>query len=94
MADEPFTPQQVKKLIRQIIKSGTVSFSDHALKEAKKDGLSTVDCEKVLQGGIVEPPELQNGSWRYRVRTALMYVVVAFRSESHLVVVTTWRIKK
>ena len=53
-----------------------------------------VDAINVLRGGIVEPGEFENGSWRYRVRTQRMYVVVAFRSETELRVVTAWRLKQ
>lgn len=49
----------------------------------------------------LSPPEarrlireiIENGSWRYRVRTARMAVIVAFRSETALRVVTAWRFK-
>jgi hypothetical protein len=89
---EPFTPPHARKLIRQIIQTGTVSFSTHALKEMAKDNLTTVDCINVLRGSVVEPPEFREGTWRYRVRTASIYVVVAFRSDTRLAVVTAWRI--
>jgi hypothetical protein len=89
---EPFTPPYARKLIRQIVQTGTVSFSTHALKEIAKDNLTTVDCINVLRGGVVEPPEFREGTWRYRVRTASIYVVVAFRSDTRLAVVTAWRI--
>jgi hypothetical protein len=42
----------------------------------------------------VEPGEYENGSWRYRVRTARMCFVITFRSEEALVVVTAWREKR
>jgi hypothetical protein len=90
---EPFTPQHAKELIRQILTDGTVSFTKHAREEMAKDNLTTVDCVNVLRGGVVESPELKDGTWRYRVRTARIYVVVAFRSETHLVVITAWRTK-
>jgi hypothetical protein len=56
-----------------------------------KDDLSNVDVTNVLRGGVVEPPEFENGSWRYRVRTLKIAVIVAFRTESELRVVTAWR---
>jgi Domain of unknown function (DUF4258) len=93
MKGEPFTPQHARKLIQEILKTGTVSFSKHAFDEMAKDQLTTVDCINVLRGGVVEPPELRDGTWRYHVRTARICVVVAFRSETHLVVVTAWRIR-
>jgi hypothetical protein len=94
MTGEPFAPQYARTLIRQIVQTGTVSFSTHALQEMAKDQLTTVDCVHVLRGGVVEPPELREGTWRYRVRTAALYVVVAFRSDSQLTVVTAWRNKR
>lgn len=68
-----------------------MGFSNHALRELANDDMTTADCMNVLRGGIVEQPEWERGSWRYRVRTNRMCVVVAFRSERHLVVVTAWR---
>jgi hypothetical protein len=56
-----------------------------------KDDLTTVDCENVLRGGVVRPGEFEHGTWRYRVETSRITVVVAFRSEGELVVVTAWR---
>jgi hypothetical protein len=58
-----------------------------------KDDLTTTDVLTMLRGGVVEPGEFERGSWRYRVRTARMCVVVTFRSESELRVVTAWRLK-
>jgi len=90
--DEPLAPDQAKRLIQAILKTGTVSFSDHANKEMANDDMDAVDCTNVLRGGVVEQPEFENGSWRYRVRTNRMVVVVAFRSKEALRVVTAWRI--
>ena len=52
-----------------------------------------LDVANVLRGGVVDPGEYENGSWRYRVRTARIAVIVAFRSETELRVVTAWRFK-
>ena len=57
-----------------------------------RTGRTTVDAVNALRGGIVDPGELERGTWRYRVRTARLVVVVAFRSETDLVVVTGWRV--
>jgi hypothetical protein len=57
------------------------------------DTLVEDDVVAVLRGGIVEPAELERGTWRYRIRAGRIYVVVAFRSEVLLVVVTAWRTK-
>lgn len=88
---EPLKPHETKRLIRQILESGNVSFSPHAEKELAKDKLTMVDATNVLRGGTVDEGELENGSWRYRVRTQRIAVIVAFRSASELRVVTAWR---
>lgn len=89
--DEPLDPPAARALIRSILADGSVRFSRHALAEMAKDGLSELDATNVLRGGAVDPAEFENGSWRYRVRTHRIAVVIAFRSESSLVVVTAWR---
>ena len=91
---EPLDAAHAKKLILRILLAGEVVFSGHAFDEMAKDNLTTVDCTNVLRGGWVEPPELEKGTWRYRVRTARICVVIAFRSETKLVVVTAWREKE
>jgi hypothetical protein len=92
--EEPLNPPEAKRLIMEIIKTGTYWTSQHAEEELAKDRLTQVDAVNVLRGGVVEPAEWENGSWRYRVRTARMVVVVAFDSETELVIVTGWRIKQ
>lgn len=89
--DEPLQPAAAKRLIRGIIQTGTVSLSKHAQEEMTQDDLSLVDCVNILRGGVVAPGELERGSWRYRVSTPRICVVVAFRSDMELVIVTAWR---
>lgn len=80
--------------MRQILKGGgTVSFSKHGQEEMEKDDIQTTDALNVIRAGVVEEGELEMGTWRYRVRTQLLCVVVAFHSEVHLRVVTAWRIR-
>jgi hypothetical protein len=90
----PLKASDAKRLIRQILAKGTVNFSEHALKEMAADNLTTVDCTNVLRGGVVEPPEFERQSWRYRIRTGRLYVVIVFRSETILTVVTAWRTRR
>ncbi len=96
MADdlrEPLKPDAAKQLIRRILKSGRFTYSKHALAEILADDLTTVDCENILRGGVVRPAEIEKGSWRYRVETNRMAIVIAFRSSEELVVITAWRVK-
>jgi hypothetical protein len=92
MLAEPLDPVSAKRLIRQIIETGEVTFSRHAEEELLKDRLTMADAEHVLRAGVGEPAEWINGQWRYRIRTQTLYVVVRFRSETALRVVTAWRI--
>ena len=89
--DEPLSAPKAKKAVQEILRSGNTAFSGHALREMKKDDLTTQDCVNVLRAGVVEPAEYENGSWRYRFHGGWIWVVVAFRSEQELVVVTAWR---
>src|SRR5271168_2848769 len=68
MFAEPLSPPAARKLIQEIVATGRTVVSGHALDEMAKDGLSDGDVAAVLRGGIVEPAELERGSWRYRVR--------------------------
>jgi hypothetical protein len=90
---EPLSPPEVRKLLLRILATGEVRFTSHALAEMAKDGVTTQDVEAVLRGGVVEPGELEKGTWRYRLRAGGVYVVVTFRSETMAVVVTAWRTK-
>lgn len=97
MAQEGLGPLEAataKRLIRHILEAGTVTPSQHALEEMAKDDLTLVDCVNALRGGVVEPPELEKGTWRYRVKTNRICVVVAFRSDQELRIVTAWRIQR
>ena len=94
MLREPMNPARAKQLIRQILETGTVTYSTHARDELAEDDLTIQDAENVLRGGRVEAPRKERGSWRYRVRTARICVVIAFRSEHELVIVTAWRFKR
>ena len=92
MLAEPLDPVRARRLIRQIVETGEVTFSRHAEEELLKDRLTMADVVHVLRGGVVEPAEWNNGQWRYRMRTQKLCVVVRLRSETALRVITAWRI--
>ena len=89
--NEPLDPSRAHQLARSILRDGVVSYSTHAAEEMAKDHLVMVDCVNVIRGGVVEPAEMMNGTWRYRIRTNRIVVVIAFRSETELRVITAWR---
>jgi hypothetical protein len=59
-----------------------------------KDDLTSVDCVNVLRGGVVQPLDVIRGTWRYRVESRTIAVVIAFGSEKEMRVVTAWRKKE
>jgi hypothetical protein len=93
---EPLSTHEAKALMRRILATSEVRFSDHALEQMAGDEfgpVSKVDVINVIRGGIVDDVSLRDRTWRYRVRTARICVVVAFRGASALAVVTVWRNK-
>jgi hypothetical protein len=93
--NEPLHEVAATKLVKAIVKNGAIGWTAHALAEMAKDDLKTGDVVNVLRGGVItEAAEYENGSWRYRMHTLRIYVVVAFRSEQELAVVTAWRVKR
>ena len=97
MLTEPVGAVEAKALIRSILQTGHTVWSRHALTEMAGDKHGEIiraDVVNVLRGGVIEPGEFERGSWRYRVHTNRIWVVVAFNSESELVVVTAWRVAR
>ena len=94
MLNEPLRPPDAKLLIRDILVNGEVTWSKpHAEERMKKWRLTLVDCVNVLRAGAIAEGEYENGSWRYRVHTRKISVVVRFESEELLQIVTAWREK-
>ena len=91
---EPLGPSAAQKVIRRIAKALACSFSRHAAEQLQKRNLTTVDCLNTLAAGVVRPAEWENGTWRYRVESHRIAVVVAIESDAELRVVTAWRIAK
>jgi hypothetical protein len=89
--DEPLPPGAAKIHLRAALASGAVSFSGHALGEMRNDGITEDEALAVLRGGVVEPAELERGSWQHRVRAGRVFVVITFRAADRVAVVTAWR---
>jgi hypothetical protein len=84
-------PDAAKRLARDILENGLVSFSTHAKVEMEKDGLESTDIVNLLRGGVFEPPEIVNSELRYKATTQRMTVVFTFNSIERLRVITAWR---
>lgn len=90
---EPYAGSRAKRLLGEIMEKGQLSFSKHAREEMAKDHMQATDVVNVLRAGWVESSEQERGTWRYRVKTQRMFVVVAFRGTNSATVVTAWRVK-
>lgn len=91
MLQEPLDPEAARRRIRALVAGGRIRYSRHALDQVSARRLDMADCLNVLRAGGVGPAEWVNGSWRYPVATPRGFtVVVAFRGEDVLVVVTAW----
>jgi hypothetical protein len=89
---------EARKLITEIATRFpyNVRFSGHALREMAADAMTIGDARNLMKSSdsrIVEEGELKDGSWRYRLKTNRMVLVIAFVSETALNVVTAWRRK-
>lgn len=92
---EPFGPRVAQQLIRSSLGHGVLySESPHFKARLRKHRVTIVDVSNVLRGGVVEEAEMENGHWRYRVRTIRICVVIHFVSVSELFVVTSWRMNQ
>lgn len=91
--NEPLSPDAATALIKRILREGDVAWPKHATDALAKRDLETVDCVNVMRAGRVQQAaDFEQNTWRYRIQTNRICVVVAFRSETELVVVTAWRI--
>ena len=91
---------EARKLIAMIVARHPedVLFSTHSLQEIESDDLTTTDVWNVLRSpssNILRDGEIACGSWRYRLETRFIMVVVAFHgSGTGLTVVTVWDKRK
>jgi hypothetical protein len=91
---QPLTAAAARKLIRAILDEGDVTYSQpHALERLAKHRMTMLDCENVLRGGAVAEAEWENGAWRHHVSTGRFTVIAQLLSETHLLIVTAWRLK-
>lgn len=87
-------PQQARKILAEILNHAPylISFTGHARVQMKERNLKAGDVLNILRAGkIYADPEFENGSYRYRVQTLKITVVVAFKKPNNVVVVTAWR---
>lgn len=64
MLNEPLGEVEAKRLIRTILDTGRVAWTEHVTKQRDARNLTTVDCVNVMRAGSVEPPDYELGTWR------------------------------
>lgn len=91
---------EARKRIAEIVSKWpqNVKLSRHAEEELLKDGLATSDVLNVLKSSnskILDEGESKDGSWRYRLQTTNLLMVIAFWPTGEgLTVVTGWDRRK
>lgn len=91
---------EARKQIAKIIKTHPdhLIFSGHALRELQNDLLTTADAFNVLQSPharIHSEGEFEHGSYRYRLKTTHLVVVVSFWNDGDGInIITAWDKRK
>jgi uncharacterized protein DUF4258 len=96
MLPQKLDRNRARKLVSEVAARypANIRFSRHALEEMGMDNLTTGDVLNIIKSPsakIIEEPELERGSFRYRLRTNNITVVLAFDSKTSFVVITAWR---
>jgi hypothetical protein len=87
---------EARKLAAEIVSNypNNIVFSRHALQELQADNLTTGDAWNILKSSdsrILDEGEFEKGSYRYRLETNFIMVVIAFQSNGQgLVIITAW----
>lgn len=88
-------PNQARKWLSEVLNScgvRVVSLSRHCRMEMQNDRLIPEDIYQVLRDGkIYDFPEFEKGSFRYRVETERICVIVLFEEPNFIWCITTWR---
>jgi hypothetical protein len=85
----PYSRAEAKKVARKAVESGYVTYVEpHAKDRMRERNVSMLDVENVLRAGFLHEgdPEFVNGSWRYRICSNKLTVVVAFSGERVVVI--------
>lgn len=71
--------QEIKSLCRRAVEDGRVRLTQHARDRMAERNLNMTDIVNVLRGGWLDESrtDYERDSWRYRMTTHRMFVVVA-----------------
>ena len=88
---QPLRKDDARRLLTQILAKGGVRWTQHALRELNKDGITQARARIVLRAGVVAEAEWEHGEWRHQVHAGRDVLVLTFEDESSTVVITGWR---
>jgi len=93
--NEPLGPVEARQQLRRILRSpdGQVVFTRHAIEDSMAERRITEDevYNCLARGFCGSNITFERGTWRYPIETPGLAVVVAFDSETLVIVITTWR---
>ena len=81
-----------KKLVLKLVRLGAIRYSAHALERLQERDLSTLDVRNVLDSPdflVLGEAEFEGASYRYRIGTRRILVVVSFNSTGTMTVIVT-----
>lgn len=88
-------PNQARKWLAEVLRVGglnRVRLTKHCREEMQNDSLASSDIYNVLMGGhIYDYPEFEHGTYRYRVETQKIAVIITFEVPDKIRCITTWR---
>jgi hypothetical protein len=82
--------EEASKLGKELVKQGAVVASGHWRKRAAERSFTLPDCLNAIQmGTVIQDPDFEKGSWRYRFETRKLWVVLGFDEAGKVAVLVT-----
>jgi hypothetical protein len=89
--DEPLDEASLKRWLKSVLAGGTLTFHSHAQFRMDERGIPEAECMSALRAGKLADVGFEHGTWRYRMETSRVAVVVVVRSDEEAVILTCWR---
>lgn len=88
---EPLGNDDAKAEALRRLNAGQVVITSHFRRAAIADGVLPASAPQMIVSGFVQLHEFVDGSWRYRFACGCFVVVVAFRGQDELRMVTLFK---
>ena len=91
--NEPLAAGELKKLLRNILEQGKVSYGSHVRKRMRDREITSIDIENVIRGGklVMHKWDITHNNWKYTLKTSRFMVALCLRSETNTFVITAAR---